>query len=34
MDSGAITVYKGPEFNAVKVITPDPGLVVAARGEG
>ena len=32
VNSGAITVYEGPEFNAVKVITPDPGLVVAAAG--
>jgi branched-chain amino acid transport system substrate-binding protein len=34
VNSGAITVYKGPEFNAIKVITPDPGLVQAAGGSG
>ena len=32
VNSGAITVYEGPKFDAVKAITPDPALIKAAGG--
>ena len=32
VDSGAITVYEGPKFDAIKAITPDPALIKAAGG--
>ena len=32
VSSGAITVYEGPEWSDVEVITPEPSLVRAAGG--
>ena len=32
VSSGAITVYEGPDWKDVEVITPEPSLVRAAGG--